>query len=98
MIPDKFLSQGLWWTVRYTDDIEDLGQTNWDDQEILIRESLSDDARLVAFIHEVFHTFNSTIDHTLLDSLSMQFSQVIKENQLCFHSNHENSEAINSDK
>ncbi len=34
------------------------------------------------FIHEIFHILNSEIDHALLDSLSQQFYQVLKDNNL----------------
>ncbi len=81
-IPVTFNSQGLIWVVKYSSDIEDNGQTDWDSQTITIRAQLSPEAQLSTFIHEVFHTLNSTIDHALLDSLSNQFFQVIKENNL----------------
>ncbi len=82
MIPNRFISQGLWWTVRYSDDIEDLGQTDYDKQEIIIRESLSEDMREFVFFHELGHTLNTTIEHALLDSISAQYFQILKDNNL----------------
>ena len=82
MLPSKILSQGIWWTVRLSDDIDDCGQTDYAAQTIIIRASLSPELQLATLIHEIFHTLNSTIDHTLLDSLSLQVFQVLTENNL----------------
>lgn len=82
MIPNRLISQGIWWTVRYSDDIEDLGQTDYDKQEIIIRESLSEDMREFVFFHELGHTLNTTIEHALLDSISAQYFQILKDNNL----------------
>jgi hypothetical protein len=68
--------------VRYTNDIEDLGQTDHEAQEVLTKESLSQEMKEATFIHEVFHTLNTTIDHTLLDSLSTQMFQVLKDSSI----------------
>jgi hypothetical protein len=81
-IPRKFRSSGLSWTVRYTDDIDNLGETDHDKQEILIRKSLSPEMREAVFFHEIGHTLNTTIDHPLLDSIAAQYWQVLKENKL----------------
>lgn len=82
MIPERIRSQGLWWTIRFSDDIENSGETDYDTQEIIIRESLSDEMKQAVFFHEIFHTLNTTIDHALMDSLAMQMFQVIKDNHL----------------
>ena len=84
MIPNKFISQGVWWTVRYSDDLENLAETDYDKQEIIIRKSLSQTMKEFVFFHEIGHTLNTTIDHPLLDSITAQFYQVIKENEICF--------------
>ena len=81
-IPTKFISQGIWWTVRYTDDMENLGETDYENQVVKIQRSLSQEMKEMSFLHEITHTFNTTIDHTLVDSLSNQFYQVLKENKL----------------
>ena len=81
-IPKKIKSQGLWWAIRFNDDIEPLGLTDYDRQEITIRKSISPEMKEAVFLHELFHTFNTTVNHELIDSLAMQLFQVIKENQL----------------
>jgi hypothetical protein len=81
-IPNKFISQGIWWTVKYSPDIEDCGQTDYDLCEIRIREQLPQEMKEVTFLHEVGHTLNTTIDHSLLDSFTAQIYQVLKENLL----------------
>jgi hypothetical protein len=88
-IPDKFISQGIWWTVKFTPDIEDNGATDYDLCEIRIREQLPQAQKEATFLHEIGHTINTSIDHALLDSLTMQIYQVLKDNNLCFHSNKE---------
>lgn len=81
-IPKKFKSQGLWWTVRYSNDIDNLGQTDYDKQEVVIRESIQGDLKELVFFHELGHTINTTIDHALMDSISAQYFQIIKDNNL----------------
>lgn len=81
-IPKKLVSQGLVWRVRFNDDIEPLGYTDYDRQEIVIKKSLTPDMKEAVFLHELFHTFNTTVNHELIDSLAMQMFQVIKENKL----------------
>lgn len=81
-IPDKFISQGIWWSVKFTPDIEDSGETDYDTQTIRIREQLSQEMKEATFLHEVGHTVNPTIDHALLDSFTMQIFQVLKDNHL----------------
>jgi hypothetical protein len=82
LIPDTFISQGIWWTVRYSDDINNLGETDYDTKEIIIRESLPEEMRAFVFFHEIGHTLNTTIDHALMDSLSAQYFQVLRDNNL----------------
>lgn len=81
-IPKKIISQGIWWNVRFSDDIDDLGQTDHDKLEIVIRNSLPDDLKEQTFFHELGHTINTTIDHSLLDSIATQYFQIIKQNNL----------------
>lgn len=81
-IPNKIVSQGLVWKVRFNDDIDPLGYTDYDKQEIVIKKSITPELKEAVFIHELFHTFNTTVNHELIDSLSMQFYSVIKTNNL----------------
>lgn len=82
MIPKKIKSQGLTWSVRYSDDIDNLGQTDYDKQEIVIRKSLPQTLKEQVFFHELGHTINTTIDHALMDSISAQYFQILKDNDL----------------
>lgn len=81
-IPKALKSQGIVWVVRYNDDIEPLGVTDYDKKEIVIRKSLPQELKEATFLHEIFHTFNTTVDHALVDSLAMQLYQTLKENKL----------------
>ncbi len=81
-IPERFLSQGIWWSIRYSNDIENLGETDYDTLEIIIKDSIPDDLKEAVFFHEIGHTINTTIEHALLDSISMQYFQVLKDNQI----------------
>jgi Zn-dependent peptidase ImmA (M78 family) len=81
-IPHKIKSQGLWWKVRYNDDIEPLGLTDYDKQEIIIKKSLSPELKQAVFFHELGHTVNTTMDHAFMDSLLMQIFQILKDNNL----------------
>jgi len=81
-IPDKIKSQGIWWTVRYSNDIENLAETDYDNLEIIISSTIPRELQEFAFFHEIGHTINTTIDHALMDSISNQYFQVIKDNNL----------------
>lgn len=81
-IPDRFISQGIWWKVRYSPDIENLAETDYDTLSIIINENIPRELQEAAFFHELHHTFNTTVDHALMDSIAMQYFQVIKENDL----------------
>lgn len=56
----------------------------WDDVEntIYIRSNLSPTMQFTTLIHEMLHVCNSTIDHTLLDSLAEQVGQFLLDNDL----------------
>ena len=81
-IPDKIKSGGLWWAVRYSADIENLGETDYDSMEIILSSTIPRELQESTFFHELHHTFNTTVDHALMDSISNQYFQVIKDNDL----------------
>lgn len=81
-LPKKIKSQGLWWKIRENDDIDPLGYTDYDKQEIVIKKSISQELKWAVLIHEIGHTVNSTLDHAFMDSFLMQIFQVLKENNL----------------
>ena len=80
-IPKRIKSQGLWWTVRFSPDIENLGQTDYDKMEIIISSNIPRGLQESTFFHELGHTINTTIDHPLMDSISTQYFQIIKDNR-----------------
>jgi len=64
-----------------------LGKTTWDKPKIQIDKDVPKTIQEATLIHEIFHCINTTIDgthlgHALLDSLSEQFYQVLKDNHL----------------
>lgn len=61
------------------------GETFWTQEQgntIYIREDLSQEAKEVTFLHECLHAINGVMDHEFLDSLSEQFYQLLKDNNL----------------
>jgi hypothetical protein len=80
-IPKKFKSQGIWWKVRFVENVgdNDLGEADYEKQEIRIKKDISQELKEQTFLHEVGHTLNTTIDHALMDSLIMQYFQVLKD-------------------
>jgi len=80
IIPERILSQGIWWKVRYSDDIENLAETNYDALEIIISNTIPVELQEAAFFHELHHTINTTVDHALMDSITMQYFQILKDN------------------
>ena len=64
-----------------------LGETNFNKGEIYIEKNMPQSLKESTLLHEIFHCMNSTFDdtptgHMLLDSLSEQFYQVLKDNQM----------------
>lgn len=51
---------------------------------IFIRESLSDEAKMITLIHEGMHAMNSTINHEFLDSFAEQMYQFLSDNKINF--------------
>ena len=60
----------------------DCGEFLIEKNTITIRKDMPQDQKEATLIHEIFHVCNSTLDHTLLDSLAEQFYQVLKDNGL----------------
>lgn len=88
-IPKKVKIGAVWYKVLVTDKWIDGG--DWDgecryDKEsghiIYVRSTLTPEAQITTFIHEVLHVLNSTMDHCFLDSLAEQLGQVFIENKL----------------
>jgi len=62
-------------------DIEACGYTDRNKIIIAISDQLTQSQKESTLIHEIFHVLNNELDHALLDSLSEQLYQVIKENK-----------------
>lgn len=58
------------------------GNTAYSKGEITINKELPQSQREATLIHEIFHVLNTTMSHDLIDSLSEQLYQVLKENDL----------------
>lgn len=75
------------YTLVYTDDplgSKDLGMTDRTKNQIAIYSKLPQSQRDVTLLHEILHTINGELDHVLLDSLSEQIYQVLKDNKMRF--------------
>lgn len=68
--------------VIYKDMGEDAGLADKTKNIIYIDPNLSKSEQESTLIHEILHVINSELDHALLDSLSQQLYQVIKQNKL----------------
>lgn len=71
--------QAPWWE---DSDSGDLGQTCYEQQIIYIKAGMPESLTVTTLIHEVFHVINSQLDHTLLESLAEQLTQVFMDNGL----------------
>mgnify|MGYP001561897220 CR=1 FL=1 len=84
-IPTKVKIGGHILKVRlaeFADDDTLCGENTPTDGEIVINKKLPQSQIEATFIHEAMHTMNTTIDHVLLDSLSEQIYQFLKDNKL----------------
>lgn len=60
----------------------DCGEFLIDKNTITIRKDMPQDQKEATLIHEIIHVCNTTLDHELLDSVSEQIYQVLKDNNL----------------
>jgi len=60
----------------------DKGVTNWDTGEITLSGGMTPTQIESTLFHEIFHALNGEIDHSLVESLSQQIYQVLKDNKL----------------
>jgi hypothetical protein len=84
-IPKKLRILGQSVKIRITPDIEDAGQANFDDDEILIRKQLSQTQKEITLIHEALHFANPTMKeelHSLHEAIAGQIYTILKENKL----------------
>lgn len=63
-------------------DSGDYGELEIETNTIRINPDLPQSNKESTLIHEILHAVNTTLDHELLDSLSEQIYQVLKDNKL----------------
>jgi hypothetical protein len=83
-IPEQVKVGAHTFSIHYVESFSDdrLAETDYVKQRINIVEALSPTMRMAALIHEVHHVMNTTMDHTLLDSISEQLTQVLVDNDM----------------
>lgn len=64
------------------EDMPDLGVADYENGLILIKKGMKRSAQEATFVHEMFHFMNTTMNHSLLDSLAEQTYQVLRVNKL----------------
>ena len=100
-IPSEVKIGGHLVTVKF-DNLKDAnGEFDWNTNTISLEKDLPDDQKQSAFIHECLHAMNSSwgdgdFGHALLDSLSEQIYQLLRDNDIYFYkqdklSNNENT-------
>lgn len=61
---------------------DDYGELDMETNTISISPRIPQTNKESTLIHEIMHAINTTLDHELLDSLSEQLYQVLKDNNL----------------
>lgn len=64
------------------DDECDCGEVSYIEKKIYINKKLPESLLASTLIHEAMHVMNTTLDHSLLDSLAEQVYQVLRDNDL----------------
>lgn len=86
-IPKKLKIQGHDVTVKMVDDLPNSQWSGaWTASENLIeiRKGYTPTQTEVTLIHEIIHAVNNELDHYLVEALSQQLHQVLKDNKLIF--------------
>ncbi len=84
-IPSKLKIGGHIISVREVEMIDDTtcsGDSSYTNGEIRLNIDLAQTQKEASLIHEIFHFLNTTLNHELLDSLSEQIYQVLRDNKL----------------
>lgn len=87
-IPEKLKIGGHLFDIDQSEELDDInGDTDFRKNRIRIDSGLTQSQKESTLIHEIFHVLNCTLDdkdygHALLDSLSEQFYQVLRDNNL----------------
>lgn len=84
-IPKTLKIGGHIYKVEITDkglNEEDYGELDMETNTIRINSKIPKTNQESTLLHEILHALNTTLDHELLDSLSEQMYQVLKDNKL----------------
>jgi hypothetical protein len=87
-IPKKYKIGGHTIKVRYTKDIDDVAQADLIKNELLINKDAVPERVEASVFHEAAHFMNTSIEHALLDSLTEQQYQFLKQNKICLNPSH----------
>jgi len=68
--------------VEFGDDSNLCGDNAYVEGRIRLNKALPQTQKEASFIHEAMHTMNTTLDHSLLDSLAEQMYQFLHDNDL----------------
>ena len=68
--------------LEFADDENLCADNSYVQNEIRINKKLPQSQKEATLIHEAMHTMNTTMEHCLLDSLSEQLYQFLKDNNL----------------
>lgn len=91
--PDKIKIGGHVVKIDCSKELTVNGQYDWEKGTIEICKTLPETHKEATLVHEIFHVLNSTFNdqnlnaflaHSVVDSLSEQFYQVLKDNKLHF--------------
>ena len=66
--------------IEMVDDVACSGDASYVNGEIRLNKNLPQTQKEASLIHEMLHFCNTTLNHELLDSLSEQLYQVLKDN------------------
>lgn len=88
-IPTKLKIGGHVYKVEIVDDSslcdnDTCGKLDRSTNTISISKTLSDSSKSVTLLHEAIHAMNGELSEEVIDSLSEQLYQLLKDNQLYF--------------
>ena len=80
-IPKRLTIGGQLVKVKY-DDIEPAGLADFENSTIILRKGMKRRITEETFFHECMHFTNTTVSHSLLDSISHSMYALLKNNKL----------------
>ncbi len=64
LVPSSFELGGFEWTVKFSDDLSELGKCAFNEQVITLRTGMNEQTTLQVFYHELVHAVLFTMGHT----------------------------------